>query len=247
MPLPCLAAQAQDAAMVRTCRPLLAATVAACLATGAAQATEVTIYRCTGTNGQLTLRDTPCLAGEKQEARAMVRPKDPPPRPAMPAAEVAKTAYVHEPAPRYVMVTPPRPLFECVDPDGERYTSETGEGRTRWQPLWTMGYPVYGIGVPRATGGMSANVNYRSGNVSGHLRIGGPERPLLAVAPAYPAGQWVYDECHQLPPDEVCDRLRDQRYELNRRWNIAQPSERTQLDRETRGIDARLSNDCGGA
>ncbi|HEV8695108.1 MAG TPA: DUF4124 domain-containing protein [Lysobacter sp.] len=236
--------------MARPRRPLLAAIAAACVATASAQATEVTIYRCTNAQGQLTLRDTPCLAGEKQEARAMVRPKDPPLRPAAPAREAPTTAYVREPAPRYVMVTPPQPLYECMTPDGERYTSDSGEGRGHWEPLWTMGYPVYPYPRPYA-GGYSGRVNYTGGKVSGSVRIGNPypnpNPPPMAVVPAYPTGQWVYDECHQLPQDEVCDRLRDQRYELNRRWNIAQPSERVQLDRETRGIDARLSSDCGGA
>lgn len=234
--------------MAMACRRVVFA--AALMATASVPASAVTIYRCTDAHGNLSLRDTPCRKGEKQEAREMVRPKDPPPQPKARAAEAAPApAAEAAPAPAYPTtryLTPPRPLFECVDPDGERYTSETGEGRMRWQPLWTLGYPVYGIGIPRPVGGVSANVGFRGGNVSGSMRVGGPNRPLTAVAPAYPAGQWVYDECHQLPQQEVCDRLRDERYELNRRWNIAQPSERTQIDYQTRGIDARLSNDCGG-
>ena len=44
---------------------------------------------------------------------------------------------------------------------------------------------------------------------------------------------------------EVCDRLRDRRYELDRRYNSALQGERVQITNEQRGIDARLDNDCG--
>jgi hypothetical protein len=216
----------------------------ALLAVSAAHAADVTIYRCTDSKGHLTLRDTPCRKGEQQEARNMVRPTDPPPRPAPPPAPAIATP--RESAPRYVMMTPPQPLYECVTPDGERYTSDTGEGHARWEPLWTYGYPAYPI--RSGGGGYSANIGVRSGNVSGNVRIGErfPSSPPVLV-PAMPTGQWVRDVCQRLPQGEVCDRLRDERYELNRRWNIAQPSERAQIDRETRGIDARLANDCGGS
>ena len=179
----------------------------------------------------------------------MVRPADPPPRPAPPAAPATPPqAARSEPATRYIVVTPPQPLYECVTVDGERYTSDTGQGRARWEPLWTYGYPAYPI---RSHGsGVSANIGFRGGDVSGRVRIGDPRHPHprpSVLVPAVPGGQWVYDECHRLPQAEVCDRLRDERFALNRRWNIAQPSERAQIDRETRGIDARLANDCGGS
>ncbi|MDR7099936.1 hypothetical protein J2X04_002317 [Lysobacter niabensis] len=227
--------------MIRPCRLLLSALLAL-LATASVHAGEVTIYRCTDAKGQLALRDTPCRAGEKQEARTMVRPTDPPPR-AIPApAPAAKESY--GPAPRYVVVTPPQPLYECITPDGERYTSDTSEGHVRWEESWMFGYPA----LPRrgGGGGVSATMDARSGNVSGSVRIGDSNhfrRPVLV--PAIPYGQYLYDECNRLPQAEVCGRLRDERHELNRRWNIAQPSERADIDRETRGIDARLANDCG--
>jgi hypothetical protein len=228
--------------MNRPCH-LLCLALLASLAAASAHAAEVTIYRCTDAKGHLTLRDTPCRAGEKQESRTMVRPTDPPPR-ATPAPAPVPTKQAHEPVARYVVVTPPQPLYECITPDGERYTSDTGEGRARWEPLWTMGYPAYPY---PSGGGFNANVGFRGGNVSGNVRIGDryPNHPPAVIVPAYPPGQWLYDECHRLPQAEVCDRLRDERYEMTRRWNIAQPSERAQIDRQTRGIDARLANDCG--
>jgi hypothetical protein len=225
--------------------PILAILVAVTAwATGSAHAAEVTIYRCTDAKGHLSLRDTPCGAGQKQESRSMVRPADPPPRAATPAPAPAQV-HVREPAPRYVVISPPSPLYECTAPDGERYTSGSSEGRPRWEPMWTYGYLAYPY---PSGGGHSARVTFSrdsgSSSISGSARFGDPHRPI-GIVPAYPNGQWVYDECHLLPQVEICDRLRDERFELNRRWNIAQPSERAQIDRDTRGIDARLASDCG--
>lgn len=212
-----------------------------------ARAGQVTIYRCTDAKGHLSLRDSPCRKGEKQEAREMVRPKDPPPRPRAPAVAAPAPAPRESAPPRYVMLTPPRPMYECVTPDGERYLSETGEGRSRWEPAWLPAYPVYPyLRDPRGPD-YRARVEYNDGRLGGSIRIGSARRPHpVVIAPVHPAGSWVRDACFALPQAEVCDRLRDQRYELNRRWNIAQPSERAQIDRETRSIDARLGNDCGG-
>jgi hypothetical protein len=57
-----------------------AATLIAACTIAVASAQEVTIYRCVGTDGQLTLRDSPCDKGESQQTRTMQRPKDPPGR-----------------------------------------------------------------------------------------------------------------------------------------------------------------------
>ncbi|KAF1712696.1 hypothetical protein CSC70_03095 [Pseudoxanthomonas kalamensis DSM 18571] len=105
-------------------------------------ADEVVIYRCTDASGHTSLRDSPCLAGETQEIRSMQRPKDPPPALAVPAAPADA---VEPPSPpREVQVVyraPPRPMYECVTPEGDRYDSDDGEGNPRWVPLWTLGYP----------------------------------------------------------------------------------------------------------
>ena len=116
--------------------------LAICLATSPVEAlwaqagAKVTVYRCTDAAGRQTLRDTPCPAGQAQQARDMLRPKDAPPRATPPLPPP-----VAQPAPPPVVVyrSPPQPLYECVTPDGDRYTSETGEGNPRWVPLWTLG------------------------------------------------------------------------------------------------------------
>src|SRR5690606_12123449 len=57
-------------------------------------------------------------------------------------------------------------------------------------------------------------------------------------------GTWIRDTCHALPQAQVCSRLGDRREEIRRRFFNAQESERNQLRREERGINARLAADC---
>ena len=206
----------------------------------ATAAGQVTIYRCVDAKGRLALRDTPCLKGERQETRTMVRPKDAPPRPA--AATPARSPTRDDATPtRVVVAYPPRPMYECVTPDGDRYTSDSPEGNPRWVPLWTLGYPVVPV-FPRR----EDSVDFRLGNRNVEIRGGSRTvtGPLLPPA-AYGAGTWIRDRCHALPPAEVCDRLEDRRDEIRRRFFNAMPSERDVLRVEERGINARLAQDCG--
>lgn len=208
----------------------------------AAPAADITVYRCTDAQGRLALRDTPCAKGDRQETRELVRPKDPPPRPTPPPAPVAVATPPPAPPPQVIVLTTPRPMYECVTPDGERYTSETSEGNPRWVPYWTLGYPavVYADGPQRPD--ISVNIGSRHGGVQIQSR---PRASYYGYA--YSGGTMVRDECHALPQAEVCDRLRDRRFALDRRYNSALQSERTLITQEQRGIDARLGNDCGGS
>lgn len=202
----------------------------------------VTVYRCTDGQGRLTLRDTPCRKGESQQRREMLRPRDPPPRPVVRASAPTRLRAPPTTTTRVIFVAPPKPLFECVTPDGERYTSETDQGQPRYVPLWTLGYPaeaygrdgrpVYpddGIGRPPPRG--MPGRDGRPGYV-----------PVIGVGPA--AYTWVRDVCSALPQGEVCARLRDRREDLDRRYNSALQSERGAITSEQRGIDARLDTDC---
>lgn len=194
-------------------------------------AQEVTIYRCIGAAGKLTLRDSPCAKGETQEVRSMQRPKDPAPG-ALPVAKVAPPPASAAPR-REVQViyrTPPRPMYECVTADGEQYTSDNGEGNPRSVPLWTLGYPMW---------------SHRGGSGGGGHRPPDDRRPHLPGAIVPGGYTWVRDECHALPQQEVCSRLSDRRYEIIRRYNSALQSDQQRLELEQRGIDARIANDCG--
>ncbi|HET7655384.1 MAG TPA: DUF4124 domain-containing protein [Luteimonas sp.] len=102
---------------------------------------QVKIYRCTDGAGDVVLRDTPCEQGSEQEVRTMLKPKDAPPAPPPPPAP--EPAAAPAAPPRVVVLRAPRPMYECVTPDGrERYTSDSPEGNPRWVPLWTLGVPM---------------------------------------------------------------------------------------------------------
>lgn len=210
-------------------------------------ADEVTIYRCTNGKGQLSLRDSPCGKDERQETRSMLRPKDAPPRAQspLPTPVVATQA----PAQQVIVVNAPRPLYECVAPDNDRYLSDTPEGQARWVPLWPQAYPMQQQASLYAPGQL--NVRVDNGQVSGNYHsgghYGGGHRGGTVVAPTYAdmgGGTWVRDPCHALPQIEVCSHLRDRRDAVRRRFFNAQPSERASLTREERSIDARLDQDC---
>lgn len=216
-------------------------------------AQEVVIYRCVGKQGQLTLRDSPCAPGETQQTRSMQRPRDPaagtqpvPPerRPEAPATPVA-------PAERVVYRNAPRPMYECITLEGERYVSDNGEGQPRWVPYWVGGYP-HGAWPRHHGGSVSGNISIGNGG-SISFQSGSPTPlPPTPRPPGHPpgniivpaGGMWVRDECHALPQAEICARLSDRRYEILRRYGSAMPSERRTLDLEQRGIDARMANDC---
>ena len=212
---------------------------------------QVTVYRCVGADGGVSLRDTPCPKGERQEARTMVRPTDAPPSRPTPESASAPgsgdgASAAARPVPRIVVVREPAPapMYECTTPDNTTYTSDSPEGNPRWVPLWTLGYPM----VPLTRRGIdsSTGLSITDGNVhiDGNHTVLTP--PVAVPRYAYGAGTWVRDDCHELPPQEVCARLRDRRDEIRTRFFNAMPSERDVLRVEERGVNARLDNDCGG-
>jgi hypothetical protein len=222
--------------------PLLFAAGAAPVTAAPAQ-DSFQVYRCTGGDGRVALRDTPCAPGQAQQVRTMVTPTD------APAPAATTTPVPTRPAPpgrdrppvveRVVTLRTPAPMYQCTTPDGDRYTSDTAAGNPRWVPLWTLGYPPpvpYGTRPPLAiTGGTVA-----IGDAGATLRRPGAGPRWMAGA-----GSWIRDTCHPLPQAEVCDRLRDERDEIGRRFFNAMPSERALLRVQERGIKARLAADCG--
>lgn len=258
--------------------------LAALLSTGAslgtAQAAEVLIYRCTDDRGQLTLRDTPCAQGQRQQTLSMARPVDPPPRAIEASAAPAPASRpAIEPRPRVLVVRNPQPMFDCVRPDGSSYTSSNGDGNPRMVPIVDLGYgvAVYNnnrtslggrIGAPRprlgdpsavinSAGGRSAGIGSTGIAVAANSRHGNVSYATTSYSGGYYPGGYNYgsgvyygsqlirDECEQLPQEEVCSRLRDNRYQGDRRYNSALQSEREQITRDQRIIDARMNADCG--
>lgn len=204
----------------------------------ATQSNEVRIYRCTDTGGKQTLRDTPCLKGQQQQVREMVKPKDAPPvktpEPAPKSTPISQPAT----ATQVIYLAPPRPMYECVTPDGKRYTSDDNAGNPRWVPLWTLGYQAV-----RPTTSLGSNIGGEPPHPNNPTR---PPRRHINWPVAMGGGQWIRDACSMLPPAETCSRLRDRRKDIRTRFFNAMPSERDVLRVEERGINARLDNDCGG-
>ena len=193
----------------------------------------VTLYRCTDSSGKVSYASTPCAAGAKQEVRTLARPVDAPPPPAAPPAPPTPA-----PAPpmqtRTVYLVPPKPMFECTTPDGKRYTSDDDRGNPRWVPLWTLGYPTV-----RPTASLGSNIGHPE-------RVMHPHPRDVNWPVATGGGTWIRDACVQLPPADVCARLRDRRDAIRTRFFNAQEKERDTLRIEERSVNARLDNDCGG-
>ena len=236
-----------------------------------AQDDDITIYRCTDAKGQLTLQDAPCGKDESQQTRRMLQPQDPPPRAAPATLAPAPQTTIPGASPAIVLRTP-QPMYECVRADGDRYTSDDDAGNPRWVSSdWTLddAVPFYASGIvsgAAATPASSASNSVRSASGGNgapqlHFRNIAPAEPPSSPPPrpghgrghrhglgyGYGGGMWVRDECHALPQVETCARLRDRREEIRRRFFNAQETERATLDKEERGINARLSVDCGGA
>ncbi len=199
----------------------------------------VTVYRCTDGSGKQSLRDTPCPKGQQQQAREMLRPQDAPKPTPAPLPTPAPGPVPPTPEVRTVYLAPPRPMYECTTPDGDRYTSEDGAGNPRWVPLWTLGY--YAVGRPsRSSGsGIARPPLQPTGPMS--PPHGGVHRPVIGGG-----GTWIRDQCAMLPPSETCARLRDRRDAIRTRFFNAQEKERDSLRIEERGINARLGDDCSG-
>lgn len=230
---------------------------------------DVTIYHCTGADGQVVIGNVPCPDAANQQVRSMVRPVDgtPPPRQ---ADAPLFPPQAPQPVVQYVQVATPQPLFECVRDDGSTYESDTGIGEERWVPAWSGGgWPLGGYGHgrgrpdPGRAGIGARGPTTRAGNglsappVSRISIPSDPPRPdpdaAIGARPRPPrGGHWhgvvggyvERDPCTVLPPMETCARLHDRREELRRRFFNAQQVERDTLRVEERGLNARIDRDC---
>ena len=248
VPGPVLPARARRAARVAglalaCCSVLAGAQDATTRAQGGSD--RVTLYRCTDSRGQLSVQDTPCQAGARQQTVQMQRPQDPPPRVTSTAAPEAVAAPAIEREVRVVMVQPPQPMYVCTAPDGDEYISDDGEGNPRWVPFWTTAWGVAGPRPPHPPR-PPLHGPRPPGPPTGPGLGPGPRPSHPVVVPVAAGGTWVRDPCQRLPQQEVCRRLSDRRYEILRIYGAGMPSDRRALDLEQQGIDARMGSDCPG-
>jgi len=139
-------------------------------ATPAAHADEVTIYRCTDASGALTLQNSPCPKGMKQEARTMqgvnTVPMTSAPTATSPASPTqASPAMATPAAPASAMPAapatadsarrlPPPVLFQCTTHDKGTYVTEDSEPASRCVTLRTVGLD----GNPQSGAGQACEV-----------------------------------------------------------------------------------------
>lgn len=196
----------------------------------------VVIYRCTASDGRVSLGNTPCAGGEQEQQRVMRRPQDPPPGSVPPPAPARPPAAAPADTVRVVRVSPPQPMYACTTPGGEPYLSDEDRSVPRWVPLWVTGHPAAAHLPPSRP--HRPQRPPRPGN--------GPGQPAPPGPAAIATGTWVQDHCERLPQEQVCRHLSDRRYEILRTYHAAMPSERQALDAEQDGIDVRLAADCPG-
>ena len=203
-----------------------------------AAAEDLTVYRCTDSEGHVSLRDTPCPRGLREQSIDMQRPTDPPPAPVIVRSEAASTPPAPPTQTRVLIVEAPRPLYQCTTPEGDRYTSDTADGNPRWVPLWTLGYPAV---WPRNPLGDRVGA---LPPVPPSTGPGAPDYPPI-VGIAYTPGAWVRDHCVRLPKAQACEHLRAEQRAMRKEWFNAMPSRRAEVAQEERVLEQRLSRTCG--
>jgi len=213
------------------------------------RAGQLTIYRCTDAGGKLTVRDSPCLHGERQQTQERIRPRDgkplASPAPAPPAPRDSETV-------RYVVRPAHAPLHACITPDGRRYLSESPYGDApRWTPVWVPARTVPDGRSGHRGRAVGAEIGGRT-HLIGRL----PDPATASPAPlpgmrhlhglfAPVGGYWSYDACTPLTPEEACGEWSDRRHVISRRYYQAMPSERRAMDRESALLSRRIADACG--
>lgn len=200
-------------------------------------ADPVTVYRCTDGAGNVSLRDTPCPKGQREQSKDMQRPVDPKPIPVVRVAP-APVQPTMIAGTRVVYVEAPRALYQCTTPDGDRYTSENADGNPRWVPLWTVGYPAI---WPRNPLGDRVGAPRPQPPSDGP---GPPDYPPM-VGLTHAPGTWVRDHCVQLPEAQACEQLRERQRELRKEWFNAMPTRRAEVAEEERVLGERVARTCG--
>lgn len=195
------------------------------LPAASAFADDVVFYRCTDTAGHLTIQNSPCPKGMREEKKAMqgisTVPMGKPARPAAPAPvapprpEAVPDAPREEPAevvddgkPRL----PPPVLFQCTTYDRDGYITESSEPQKRCVPLRTVGLD----GNPSAGAGQACDI--------------------------------VYDQCARVPDGALCEAWKKRLGETEVAWRFGR-NENTDKNKAEFDRVQRIINEstCGAA
>lgn len=189
-----------------------------------------------------------------------------------PAPEPPRVIVLRTPQPLYECVRPDNSVYTSDNGDGNpRYVlyAEADDGRWSWprgsgRDYGTHDTPGFTPVTPPLVGISQGPANDRPGftPISPPL-VGIPQGTRHVTLPPRPTGPppppgygygygygsasvLIRDQCHPLPQAETCARLRDRRDDIRDRFFNAQQTERAQLNKEERSINARLAADCEG-
>jgi hypothetical protein len=95
----------------------------------------VTVHRCVDARGRVTLQDDACPKGSRDDAREMLRPKDPAPAARARAIVPAVLAIEQPPPPPAREFIPPPAMYRCTSYDGDERFSESYDPNPRCEPL----------------------------------------------------------------------------------------------------------------
>lgn len=207
-------------------------------------ADEVQIYRCQ-VGVRTVTQDKPCKKGQEVSRQNMTRPRDPVAPTLISPVRVGGSGQPQQIT--YVInnsTSASRPIYRCVSPEGETYTSESPDGLARWVPAYGVAYGIGGMPRTPAYSRGGAWARYSDRNTQ--VQVGGysPRPPVSYPPVALVGGMWVRDSCNPLPAAQMCSLLSDRRAEIRRKNVALQASDRNALDAEAAGIDARLRADC---
>ncbi|WP_255470175.1 DUF4124 domain-containing protein [Pseudoxanthomonas sp. z9] len=194
------------------------------LATPAAHADEVVIYRCTDAAGALTVQNMPCPKGSRQQVKRMpalatvpMAPAASTPAVAPPAApaiapEPAAAAAPAEATPAATAAhLPPPNLFRCTTRDGGGYLTEDSEPASRCEPLQTTGLD----GNPQGGAGQACEV--------------------------------VRDTCARVPDEGLCEAWKKRRDEAEVAWRFTRTETSEKNKAEFERVQRILAEStCGG-
>ncbi|MBS0195116.1 MAG: hypothetical protein JSR34_12845 [Proteobacteria bacterium] len=223
------------------------------------------VYRCESPAG-VSIQSQPCPKGAVQKKIPFSRPSDPvvAPQAAAPAAPVAPPILIagHPVTAPNAMRGPnqPYPLWQCMRGDGSTYDSRDGVPGRRWvtakpeQPdADTAADTASGPSPEAQKAALAQQVEKSGGTLVRPYQ--GPEVTVLDnaahrdAAPPPPAGagpgQWVADQCQQLPPEQACKRYAARRDALRRQIYAARPSDRDLYAPEEQDLTTMLYAACG--
>lgn len=249
--------------------PIVLVLCAGLICAASAQADDV-VYRCEGPSG-VSIQSQPCPKGVTQKKIPFQRPLDAAPAMAAPGIPAPAPAAAPAPPPPIATVgghpvTPanalrgpndPYPLWQCMRGDGSTYDSRDGVPGRKWvaapPPAPDADAADNGNGPsPEALkAALAKQVENNGGTMVRPYQ--GPAVSVLdndaARAPAPPPGagpgQWVTDQCVQLPPEQACKRYAARRDALRRQIYAARPSERGLYAPEEQDLTSMLYAACG--